>query len=108
MALSGALGGNGFVASFVAGVCFAPAVRRLPGSAVEMTDDLVALMTLALWFLFGQIVNNAFWGGFEASVILYALLAVTLVRMLPVLLVLTGTGLRPADKLFLVGWAREA
>jgi sodium/hydrogen antiporter len=101
--LSGALGGNGFVASFVAGICFAPAMRRLPESAVEMTDDLVALMTLALWFLFGQIVNNAFWDGFEASVILYALLAVTLVRMLPVLLVLTGTGLRPTDKLFL-GW----
>lgn len=101
--LSGALGGNGFVASFVAGVCFAPAVRRLPESTVEMTDDLVVLMTLALWFLFGQIVNNAFWDGFEVSVILYALLAVTLVRMLPVLLMLMGTGLRPADKLFL-GW----
>ncbi|MFF3688273.1 cation:proton antiporter [Streptomyces sp. NPDC002187] len=101
--LSAALGGNGFVACFVAGVCIAPALRRLPESAVEMTDDLVALMTLALWFLFGQIVNNVFWDGLEVSVVLYALLAVTLVRLLPVLLVLTGTGLKPADRLFL-GW----
>jgi NhaP-type Na+/H+ or K+/H+ antiporter len=102
-ALSGAVGGNGFVAAFVAGICLAPAVRKLPESAVDMTDDLVALMTLALWFLFGQIVNNVFWDGLDAAVFLYALLAVTLVRMLPVLLVLAGSGLRRADKLFL-GW----
>ncbi|WP_392674722.1 cation:proton antiporter [Streptomyces sp. LN785] len=102
-ALSGALGGNGFVASFVAGVCFAPTARRLPASAVEMTDDLVTLMTIALWFLFGQIVNDEFWDGFNFTVILYALVAVTLVRMIPVLLALSGTGMNLMDKLFL-GW----
>ncbi|MET7861106.1 cation:proton antiporter [Streptomyces sp. NPDC005318] len=101
--LSGSLGGNGFVAAFVAGVCFAPAARRLPVGAVEMTDDLAALMTIALWFLFGQIVNDAFWDGFNFSVILYALVALTLVRMLPVLIALAGTGMRLTDKLFL-GW----
>ncbi|MDF6040681.1 cation:proton antiporter [Streptomyces sp. JH14] len=101
--LSGALGGNGFVAAFVAGVCFAPAARRLPEGAVEMTDDLAALMTIALWFLFGQIVNDAFWDGFNFSVILYALVALTLVRMLPVLIALAGTGMKLTDKLFL-GW----
>ncbi|MEU0372290.1 cation:proton antiporter [Streptomyces sp. NPDC006283] len=102
-ALSGALGGNGFVASFVAGVCFAPAMKRLPESAGEMTEDLVTLMSLALWFLFGQIVNNVFADDFQASAFLYALLAVTLVRIVPVLMLLTGTGLEPADKLF-IGW----
>ncbi|MEE1754638.1 cation:proton antiporter [Streptomyces sp. SP18CS02] len=101
--LSGALGGNGFVAAFVAGICFAPAARQLPGSAVEMTDDLAALMTIALWFLFGQIVNDAFWDGLEVPVVLYALLTLTLVRIVPVLLVLAGTGMRPRDRLFL-GW----
>ncbi|MFJ8076489.1 cation:proton antiporter [Streptomyces sp. NPDC096176] len=102
-ALSGALGGNGFVASFVAGVCFAPAMRRLPETAVEMTEDLVTLLSLALWFLFGQIVNSVFADDFQASALLYALLAVTLVRIVPVLILLTGTGLKFADKLF-VGW----
>ncbi|GGX26108.1 cation:proton antiporter [Streptomyces chryseus] len=101
--LSSALGGNGFVASFVAGVCIAPAMRHLPADAVRMTDDLVALMSLALWFVFGQIVNEVFWDGFHLSVILYALVSVALVRAIPVLLVLTGTGLPPRDKLFL-GW----
>ncbi|MFD4583974.1 cation:proton antiporter [Streptomyces sp. NPDC058434] len=100
---SSAVGGNGFVASFIAGVVFGPAVRELPETAVELTDDVVTLMSLALWFIFGQIVNDAFWPGFQATVILYALLAVTLVRMIPVLLVLTGAGMSRSDKLFL-GW----
>ncbi|MEV0976308.1 cation:proton antiporter [Streptomyces sp. NPDC049915] len=101
--LSGALGGNGFVASFVAGVCFAPAMRHLPETAVEMTDDLVTLLTLALWFIFGQIINDVFGNDVPLSVVLYALIAVVLVRMIPVLLSLMGTQIRPADRLFL-GW----
>ena len=101
--LSSALGGNGFVAAFVAGVCFAPAMRHLPADAVHLTDDLVTLMCLALWFVFGQLVNNQFWDGFHLSVILYALIAVSLVRTVPVVLMLTGTGMRMSDKLFL-GW----
>ncbi|MFJ6634703.1 cation:proton antiporter [Streptomyces sp. NPDC091376] len=101
--LSSALGGNGFVASFVAGVVIGPAVRQLPKGAAELTDDLVVLLCLGLWFLFGQIVNDAFGDSFQVSVILYALLAVTLFRMLPVLLVLMRTDISPADRLFL-GW----
>lgn len=101
--LSSSLDGNGFVASFVAGVCIVPAMRQLPKDAVEMTDDLVTLLTLALWFLFGQIVNDEFWDGFHLSVVVYALLAVTLVRVVPVMLALIGTDLSPADRLFL-GW----
>ncbi|MFJ3582002.1 cation:proton antiporter [Streptomyces sp. NPDC090127] len=101
--LSAALGGNGFVAAFVAGVCIAPAMRHMPENAVEMTDDLVTLLTLALWFLFGQIVNNEFWDGFHLSVVFYAVLAVTLVRVVPVMLVLIGTDFSLTDRLFL-GW----
>lgn len=101
--LSVALGGNGFVASFVAGICIAPTMRHLPEDTVKMTDDLVTLLTLGLWFLFGQLVNDEFWDGFHLSVVLYALLAVTLVRLVPVMLALIGTDLSLSDRLFL-GW----
>ncbi|MFC8920297.1 cation:proton antiporter [Streptomyces sp. NPDC047821] len=101
--LSVALGGNGFVASFVAGVCLAPAMRRLPRDAVAMTDDVVALLCLGLWFVFGQMVNDEFWDGFHLSVILYAAVTISLVRVVPVMLALAGTGLRARDRLFL-GW----
>ncbi|MFF9066678.1 cation:proton antiporter [Streptomyces sp. NPDC014891] len=98
--LSLALGGNGFVAAFVAGLCVAPALRHLPEGTVKMTDDLA---TLALWFLFGQLVSDEFWDGFHLSVLLYAVLACTLVRVVPVLLALAGTDLSLSDRLFL-GW----
>ncbi|MFH8581195.1 cation:proton antiporter domain-containing protein [Streptomyces zaomyceticus] len=106
--LSVFLGGNGFVASFVAGVCVAPAMRHLPEGTVRMTDDLVtlstlALSTLALWFLFGQLVSDEFWDGFHLSVVLYAVLACTLVRLVPVTVALVGTDLSLSDRLFL-GW----
>ncbi|MFF8831172.1 cation:proton antiporter [Streptomyces sp. NPDC015131] len=101
--LSVFLGGNGFVASFVAGVFLAPSMRHLPEDAVATTDDLVALLSLGLWFVFGQMVNDEFWDGFHLSVVLYAAVTISLVRMVPVLLMLSGTGLRPADRLFL-GW----
>ncbi|MEV4943247.1 cation:proton antiporter [Streptomyces zaomyceticus] len=101
--LSVFLGGNGFVASFVAGVCVAPAMRHLPEGTVRMTDDLVTLSTLALWFLFGQLVSDEFWDGFHLSVVLYAVLACTLVRLLPVTVALAGTDLSLSDRLFL-GW----
>ncbi len=101
--LSVFLGGNGFVASFVAGVCVAPAMRHLPEDTVRMTDDLVTLSTLALWFLFGQMVSDEFWDGFHLSVVLYAVLACTLVRLVPVTVALIGTDLSWSDRLFL-GW----
>ncbi|MYS08052.1 hypothetical protein GTW71_16780, partial [Streptomyces sp. SID6041] len=101
--LSLALGGNGFVAAFVAGLCVAPALRHLPEDTLKMTDDLATLSTLALWFLFGQLVSDEFWDGFHLNVVLYAVLACTLVRGLPVLLALVGTDLSLSDRLFL-GW----
>ncbi|MGW2207196.1 cation:proton antiporter [Streptomyces sp. NPDC001774] len=101
--LSTALGGNGFVASFVAGVCIAPSLRWLPADSVKMTDDLSTLLVLAMWLLFGQLVNSEFWHGLHISVVFYALCALTLVRIVPVLLVLAGTGLPLFDRLFL-GW----
>ncbi|MER7960266.1 cation:proton antiporter [Streptomyces sp. NPDC096030] len=102
-ALSSFLGGNGFVASFIAGICIAPALRHLPGDALQMADDIVTLLTLALWFLFGQMINDEFRDGFHLSIVLYALLAVTVVRIVPVILMLAGTDLPLSDRLFL-GW----
>lgn len=101
--LSVALGGNGFIASFVAGVCIAPALRDLPAGSLTMTDDFATLLNLALWFLFGQLVTNELSEGLHVSVLTYALLTVTLVRVVPVMLALIGTRLSMPDRLFL-GW----
>jgi NhaP-type Na+/H+ or K+/H+ antiporter len=68
--------------------------------AAEGTGDTLALIT---WVLFGAAVVGQAVGDFSWEVVLYAVLSLTVVRMLPVFLVLTGTGPRTNEKLFM-GW----
>ncbi|WP_261992777.1 ABC transporter permease subunit [Streptomyces sp. adm13(2018)] len=79
--LSLALGGNGFVAAFVAGLCVAPALRHLPEDTLKMTDDLATLSTLALWFLFGQLVSDELWDGFHLNAVVVSVRAVYLLLL---------------------------
>lgn len=98
-------GGNGFVAAFVAGVFFEPEARRLPAGTLHLVEDVGTLLSLALWFIFGAVVNQTLAGGaITWQVVVYALLALTVARMLPVVLALIGTDIRPKDRLVL-GWA---
>jgi len=101
--VSVALGGNGFVAAFVAGVLFNSSAHRLPEDALHLVDDAGGLLSLAVWFMFGQLVDQAFEIGFQWELALYALLALTVVRIVPVALSLIGTGISRRDSL-LVGW----
>jgi len=100
------LGGNGFIAAFVAGVFFEPEARRLPADALHLVEDVGALLSLALWFLFGAVLNDVVErGSITWQIVLYAALALTAARMLPVAASLIGTDLVRRDRLFL-GWAR--
>ncbi|MEU7817516.1 cation:proton antiporter [Pseudonocardia sp. NPDC049154] len=97
--------GNGFVAAFVAGVFFEPEARRLPAGTLHLVEDVGTLLSLALWFIFGAIVNQTLAGGaLTWQVVLYALLALTVARMLPVALALIRTDVPARDRLVL-GWA---
>jgi sodium/hydrogen antiporter len=53
------LDGNGFVAAFVAGVLFSSSSRRLPADALHLVEDAGSLLSLAVWFTLGQVVNQA-------------------------------------------------
>lgn len=106
LAYAGAVvvGGNGFVAAFVAGVFFEPEARRLPKDALHLVEDVGALLSLALWFVFGAIVNSTVAQGLITwQIVVYAALALTVVRMLPVAVSLIRTDVSPRDRLFL-GW----
>ena len=52
------LGGKGFIAAFVAGVVFEPEARQLPADALHLVEDIGALLSLALWFFFGAVLND--------------------------------------------------
>jgi sodium/hydrogen antiporter len=97
------LGGNGFVAAFVAGVVFAVRSRELPRECLQLTEDTGTLLSLCVWFIFGAAVNDVLDAGIKLDAILYAVLALTVVRIVPVMLALRGTDISRRDALFL-GW----
>ncbi len=103
-AVAQALGGSGFIAAFVGGLLFGSIATQEQKHrlllAAEGTGDTMALIT---WVVFGAAIVGQKIGFFSWEVILYAVLSLTLIRMLPVFLVLTGLNLRTDEKLF-IGW----
>jgi NhaP-type Na+/H+ or K+/H+ antiporter len=102
-AVAQSLHGSGYIAAFTGGLLFGfqakDATHRLV-LAAEGTGETLALMT---WMLFGAIVIGQSVQHFTWEMLVYALLSLTLIRMLPVYLSLAGTGESTASKLFL-GW----
>ena len=97
------LGGSGFIACFTGGLLFGWLEKQHKPKlllAAEGTGDTLALIT---WVVFGAAVVGQSFHSFSLEVMLYALLSLTLVRMVPVFLVLAGMGLRSDEKLFM-GW----
>ena len=105
-ALALALEGNGFIAAFVAGIAFGAA---LPADVVdveeagELPELMGELLALAVWFLFGAALVPLALDHLSVSALVYALLSLTVIRMIPVGLSLVGTGLDRPTVLF-VGW----
>jgi NhaP-type Na+/H+ or K+/H+ antiporter len=97
------LGGNGFVAAFVAGLLFAVRDHGLPSEALQLTEDVGTLLSLCVWFVFGRAVDEVLDAGVRVEVVVYALLALTVVRILPVLLALRGTTITRLEAIF-IGW----
>jgi len=97
------LGGSGFIACFAGGLLFGAIEKKHKERlllAAEGTGDTLALIT---WVVFGAGVVGQVAGSFSWEVVLYALLSLTVVRMLPVFLTLAGMGIRADEKLFM-GW----
>lgn len=102
-ALAQAVGGSGFIASFAGGIYFGWLAReRRHGLllAAEGAGDTMALIT---WVVFGAAIIGQSIGVFSWEAVIYALLSLTIIRMLPVFISLTGTGLTTSEKLF-IGW----
>lgn len=103
-AVSVAAHGNGFVSAFVAGIAF-NLLRHSDSfhSELEFLDDVSFLLTLGMWFVFGSVTVVALSGGIPWRMAVFCLLALTLLRMLPVLLSLLRSTFTVQDRL-LIGW----
>ena len=85
--------GNGFVAAFMAGMAFGSLVRRDLEPLVDFAEEAGGLLSLMVWLIFGAAMVVP---GFEHATwqdCLFAVLALTVVRMVPVAFALVGSGL---------------
>jgi NhaP-type Na+/H+ or K+/H+ antiporter len=95
-------GANGFVAAFLAGMAFGTMLPH-DDELVSFAEESGLLMSLLVWFMFGAVMLVP---GFQDATwrdLVFALLALTVVRMVPVALSLIGTGLDRSTVAF-VGW----
>jgi sodium/hydrogen antiporter len=96
------LDGSGFVGAFVAGIALGAAAPRV--AVEQQTAGAVGeLLALVVFALFGAAAVWPAFEGVDAEVIFYALLSLTIVRMVPVALSLAGSGVAKATSLYL-GW----
>ena len=96
-----AVGGNGFIAAFVAGgAAFMAGARR--EQMLEFAEEEGQILNLTVFLLFGVFAADAL-GDATVAMVVYAVLSLTLIRMIPVAIATIGLGLRPATVGFL-GW----
>jgi NhaP-type Na+/H+ or K+/H+ antiporter len=99
---------NGFVAAFVAGIGYRlTRVRSAEEDSIDhsellLVDEVGALAASLVWFMLGGAVAIVVAGGVDWRIVLLALLALTLIRMLPVYLSLLGSSVTRQDRV-LVG-----
>jgi NhaP-type Na+/H+ or K+/H+ antiporter len=97
--------GNGFVAAFISGTAFAGSASWIHDEETALlgTEQLSDLLGYAVWLILGLVAVPLVWREAGWQELVFALLALTVVRMLPVALSLIGTGLRPQTVAF-IGW----
>ena len=100
--VSEAAGASMFIAAFVAGLAVQWGFPEAGEESVEFTEQWGQLLNLSVFFLFGILVAR-YWHGFSLAIVAYAVVSLTVVRMLPVALALIGTRLSKATVLFM-GW----
>ena len=96
-------GVNYFVAAFVAGFAFRAGTGEDDEEATELPELIGRVLALAVWFVFGA---GLLLDGLELvdwRIALYAVLSLTVVRMVPVAISMIGAGFTRPAMLF-VGW----
>jgi NhaP-type Na+/H+ or K+/H+ antiporter len=102
LVVSEIVGASAFIAAFVAGLTIQIGFKEAGKHSVEFAEEWGQLLNFAVFFLFGLVALRVM-PQFSPALALYAILSLTVVRMLPVAIALIGTRLSLASVLFL-GW----
>jgi NhaP-type Na+/H+ or K+/H+ antiporter len=96
------VGASMFIAAFVAGLAVQVGFKEVARHSIEFTEEWGQLLNFSVFFLFGMLsIRSA--SGLGGSALVYAVLSLTVVRMLPVAIALAGAGLSRPTVLFM-GW----
>ncbi len=95
-------GASMFIISFVAGMACQIGFKDAGEHSVEFTEGWGQLFNFFVFFFLGLMVPHG-WSQVEADCVIYAILSLTVIRMLPVAIALIGAHLSKATVLFM-GW----
>jgi sodium/hydrogen antiporter len=98
-----AVGGNGFIGAFCGGMAFGAAGGRREQAELAFLEQASGALSLLVWLTFGAVGVPIMVDRLGFRLVLYAVLSLTVVRMVPVALSLLGSGLDRGTVLF-VGW----
>ena len=101
--LAQSLGGSGFIASFVGGLTFAYFANEHKHQLLAASESVGEILAMLTWMVFGALVIPAVIPWVTPSILIYAALSLTVVRMLPVSASLVGSGVNQPGRIFL-GW----
>ena len=97
------LGGSIFIAAFVGGFVFGAVRRDVGGEVGYLVDQGGEVLNAVTFLMFGAVILGPAIDDLGWEALLYAVLSLTVVRMLPVALATLGTRARPPTIAFL-GW----
>ncbi len=97
-----AVGGSGFIAAFIGGMVTAATGKYVGEAVIEFTETGAQILSLGVFFIFGIVFANSL-SGITVAVIFYAVLSLTVIRMVPVAISLIGTRLQRTSVGF-IGW----
>jgi sodium/hydrogen antiporter len=96
------IGGNGFIAAFVAGGAAGMTAGPLRERMIDFAEEEGELLKVAVLFIFGVFAADAL-GAATWQMVVYGVLSLTVIRMLPVAIALAGQGLGAGTVAF-IGW----
>ena len=96
------IGGSGFIAAFIGGLSLGYVVKDAGDMLLDFSEAEGQLLNLAVFFLLGivilPILPHITW-----QIIVYAVLSLTVIRMIPVAVSLIGTK-QSLDSILFIGW----
>ena len=98
-----ALHGNGFIAAFTGGMAFGAVAGKRDEQLIPFVEETSALLSLMVWLAFGAVAIVPAFKDLSWEIVLYAVLSLTVIRMVPVAIALAGARLGRTTTAF-IGW----